>query len=176
MLFFSIIRAKLEFSCEIWSPYQTQDIVKIEQIQRSFTSRISGMREFNYWERLHELKIQSLQRRREKIIIVHMWKICNGVYPNSINISFKLHSRSNSLKAVVKPLPKIRGKILTIYDESFVIKAAKLWNVLPNQLTLITSLDLFRESLDRFLSTVPDKPPLPGYPYKCNNSLTSVCV
>ena len=175
-LFFSIIRTKLEFCCEIWSPFQIQDIVKIEQIQRSFTSRISGMKTLNYWERLDKLQIQSLQRRREKIIIVHLWKICNGIYPNSIDINFKLHSRTNSLKAIIKPLPKIRGKILTLYDESFTVKAAKLWNVLPNRLTQISSLDQFRESLDRFLLTVPDKPPLPGYPYNCNNSLTCVCA
>ena len=129
------------------------------------------MNQYNYWERLKKLNIMSLQRRREKIIISHLWKILNNVYPNTIDIEFKFHARTNAIRAVIKPLPKIRGKLLTKYDESFVVKSAKLWNILPPNLTCITSLTLFKSLLDKFLVQVPDEPPLSGYPYKCNNSL-----
>ena len=134
------------------------------------------MESCDYWERLRVLKILSLQRRREKIIVIHLWKIRNGIYPNSVDISFKPNSRKCSIQAVIKPLPKVRGKLLTLYDESFTIKAAKLWNVLPPELTHISSLELFKSRLDSFLLTLPDKPPLPGYPYGCDNSLSSVCA
>ena len=123
------------------------------------------MKNYDYWERLRILKIQSLQRRREKVILTHLWKIRNGIYPNSININFKPNPRKCSIKAIIKPLPKIRGKLLTQYDESFTIKAARLWNILPPELTQITSLVEFKSGLDSFLSTVPDEPPIPGYPY-----------
>ena len=173
-IFNSLIRSKLEYCAEIWHPHQIQEILKVEQIQRSFTSRIAGMQNSNYWERLYKLGIMSLQRRREKIIILHVWKIRHGFYPNSINLEFKTHSRSCSIKAIIKPLPKIRGKLLTAFDESFIIKAAKLWNILPPELTHISSLNLFKRNLDNFLKNVADKPPLPGYPYTCDNSLTSI--
>ena len=170
-LFNSIVRSKLEYCSEIWSPYKIRDINTIEQIQRSFTSRIKGMNQLNYWERLQELQILSLQRRRERNIILHLWKIKNNINPNSIDIEFKEHKRSTAIRAVVKPLPKVRGRMLTQYDESFVIRSAKLWNVLPPNLTHVTSLDIFKSNLKSFLFKVPDKPPLPGYPYTSDNSL-----
>ena len=71
-LFNALVRSRLEYCCEVWSPHQIQDIVKLEQLQRSFTHRISGMKDHNYWDRLEILKIMSLQRRREKIIIIHL--------------------------------------------------------------------------------------------------------
>ena len=173
-LYKSLIRPKLEYGCEVFNPYQIQEVVELEKVQRTFTSRISGMQRYNYWERLKVLGIMSLQRRRERTIITHLWKIQNCIYPNTININFKTHLRTSAIKAIVKPLPKLRGKLLTIYDQSFTIKAAKLWNVLPPNLTKISSLELFKVSLDRFLLKVPDEPPLPGYSHKTDNSLTSL--
>ncbi len=52
MLFKSLIRPKLEYGCEIFNPSQIKEINRIEQIQRTFTSRIFGMKNYNYCERL----------------------------------------------------------------------------------------------------------------------------
>ena len=175
-IFNSLVISKLDYCCEIWNPYQIQQIIKIEQIQRAFTSRIAGLKEDNYWNRLKKLEIMSLQRRREKIILIHVWKILNKLYPNSINLEFKLHTRTNSTKAIIKPLPKIRGRILTGFDMSFTIRAAKLWNILPANLTNVSSLNSFKAGLAKFLTKIPDQPPLPGYPYKCDNSLINTCA
>ena len=177
-LFNSLIRPRMEYCCEVWNPDQNKDIGIVEQVQRSFTYRISGMDKFNYWERLQKLNIMSLQRRREKIMITHLWKILHNINPNSINITFKEHQRSSAIQANIKPLPKlngkvIQGKLLTKYDNSFVIKAARLWNALPPNLTRLTTLSLFKNGLDTFLRTIPDEPPLSGYPYKCDNSIPS---
>ena len=171
-LFNSLVRSRLEFGCEVWNPYLKKDIVFIEQVQRSFTHKIIGMRTLDYWQRLKELKIMSLQRRRERIIIMHVWKIKNRVYPNSIDLEFKLHKRSNAMRAVLKPLPRIRGKLLNLFENSFGINACKLWNILPACLTHIDSITAFTKQLALFLSNVPDEPPLPGYPFLDNNSLT----
>ena len=173
ILFNSLVRSKIEYCNEVWSPYKIKDINKVEQIQRSFTSRIKGMNELNYWERLEKLEILSLQRRRERNIILHIWKIKNKINPNSINIEFKLHARSSAIRALIKPLPKIKGKLLTQYDESFVIKSARLWNVLPPRLTHVNNVDVFKSGLKEFLFEVPDKPPIAGYPYTSDNSLVN---
>ena len=176
ILFKSLVRSKLEFCCEVWSPHLIKNINCIEQVQRFFTSRISGLQNRNYWERLKDLKLMSLQRRREKLIITHVWKIKQNIYPNLVNINFKLHKRTNSIKAVLKPLSKIKGRLLTAYEESFIIKACKLWNTLPSELTHTNSLSSFKTKLNTFLITIPDKPPLPGYPHTNNNSLTEQCL
>lgn len=170
-LFNSLVRSKLEFCCEIWSPSCIKDIASIEQVQRSFTFRISKMGDFNYWERLKHLGIMSLQRRRERIILLHLWKIKNGLNRNSISIEFKYHQRSSAFRAILKPLPKIKGKLLRQYDNSFIINSAKLWNSLPPALTCLNTLERFKLSLDRFLIDIPDQPPIPGYPCASDNSL-----
>ena len=134
------------------------------------------MQNSNYWERLDALKITSLQRRREKIMIIHVWKILNGLFPNSINVDFKEHSRTKAIKAVLKPLPKLKGISLTKFEESFHIKGPKLWNMLPPELTKETDLNTFKFKLNKFLTKFPFKPPIHGYPYQNNNSLLKQCL
>ena len=51
-LFNSFVRSRLEYCCPLWSPYLVQEITKLESVQRSFTSKIMGLQEMNYWERL----------------------------------------------------------------------------------------------------------------------------
>ena len=175
-LFNSLVRPKLEYSSEIWNPFLRKDILRVEGIQRTFTSKINGMHNFDYWERLTYLNILSLQRRRERNIIINVFKIKNQLIPNTFNLTFKEARRSTAMKAELKPMPKLRGKTLTLYEESFLIKSAKLWNILPGDLTNLQSLTLFKTKLGQFLSKVPDHPPFPGYPFTTDNSLTQQCL
>ena len=62
----------LEYCCQLWNPSKAKDIQTIEAIQRTFTCKISEVQHLNYWERLHELKLYSLQRRRERYIIIYI--------------------------------------------------------------------------------------------------------
>ena len=51
----------------------------IEKIQKAFTKHIKGFSSFSYQERLSNLKIYSLQRRREKYIVIYVWKILENL-------------------------------------------------------------------------------------------------
>ena len=119
-----------------------------------------------------DLTEANLQRRRELGIILHVWKIHNNQYPNNIDLKFKLNLRLNAVKAIIKPLPKkVKGKVLTTYDQRFAVRGAKLWNSLHADLTHISSFLVFKTALFNYIKTVPDRPPLPGYPYQSSNSL-----
>ena len=63
--------------------------------------------------------------------------------------------------------------VRTDYDNSFRVRAAQLWNLLPEKLGTETSLDNFKVGLGRFLDEYPDTPPVPGYTPVNNNSLLS---
>ena len=171
ILFKSLIRPIVEYNCEIWNPYKIKDIVDIEKTQRAFTYRIAGTSGLNYWERLLQLKIFSLQRRREKMIILTIWKIKNNIIPNSNNLIFKETLRNKACRAVLPPLPRTSSGLLTRYKNSFAVMGPKLWNCLPPHLTNIPKLDQFKSLLNHFLWGLPDKPPLPGYSVENNNSL-----
>ena len=173
-LFISLIRPILEYGCEVWSPHKVKDILQIEQLQRNFTSRIWNLEESDYWERLTKLGLESLQRRREKITILHIWKIKNNIYPNSIDIKFKQERRTQADKAVIRPLPRVHQKLLTKFDESFIIRSGRLWNKIPPELSRLTNYNEFKTKLNQFLSKIPDKPPIPGYPFANHNSVLDV--
>ena len=79
-LYKSIVRSRLEYSCPVWNPSSMQDIKKLESTQRAFTRYISGCQGMSYWDRLKKLGLMSLQRRRERYAILHLWKNWQGQY------------------------------------------------------------------------------------------------
>ena len=129
------------------------------------------MKQFDYWTRLKNLKIMSLQRRREKQILILVWKIKNNQIPNDINLEFLQNNYNSKTKAILKPMPRRAGRFQTTFEGSFVIKEAKLWNKLPAPLTTIKNLNSFKANLEKFLKLFPDEPPVHGYYHKNNNSL-----
>ena len=170
-LYKSLIRSKLEYCCPLWNPSLVKDIQTIEDVQRHFTSRISGMPQLSYWERLTALNLQSLQRRRERYILIHTWKTIKGTVPNDLNMTFVENSRHGIQTAVPALTKTSSAKAKTCYDNSFHVKAAQLWNILPKDTKAFESLDTFKTSLSKFLRKIPDRPPVTGYPTAHHNSL-----
>ena len=72
--------------------YKVGEIQAIEGVQKTFSNtpnRISALKSDDYWKRLKEMSLMSLQRRRERYIILQVWKILNGVSPNDIGMKFR---------------------------------------------------------------------------------------
>ena len=149
-----------------------EDTQAIEAIQRSFTDKIMCPPNIqNYWERLAFLKLMSLQRRRERYCILHMWKVLHEKVSNNLNITFYNTVRFGTM-ASVPPLQRTRNyKAKTLYEMSFAVKGPQLWNLLPKHIKEIDSLNNFKANLDKFLCRVPDRPPVAGYMTQNNNSL-----
>ena len=65
-LYKSLIRSLLlfflEYCCPLWNPSKVTEIQLLEGVQKTFTSRIAGLQHFNYWDRLKQLNMMSLQR------------------------------------------------------------------------------------------------------------------
>ena len=175
-LYSSMIRSRLEYCSPLWSPTKIGDIQNIESIQRHFTSKISGFSDIDYWKRLELLNLMSLQRRRERYVIITIFKILHDLMPNDLNISFS-HSERRGIRAVVPPLSKAGTlKAQTRYDQSFAVLGPKLWNCIPPETTRIMKLTSFKTSLGKFLQQLPDTPPTPGYTSVNNNSILSYAV
>ena len=77
-LFKALVMSRLNYGCQLWSSYLNTHINLVEKVQRSFTRFISGMTGLSYPERL---KLYSLQCRRERYIIIYVWKILEGLVP-----------------------------------------------------------------------------------------------
>jgi len=77
-MFNSYIRSKLDYCSLVWSPHKREEIDKIEGIQRNFTSKIKGLEHMDYHERLKKLGLYSLERRRERFLIINAWQQLEG--------------------------------------------------------------------------------------------------
>ena len=99
-LYKSMVRSLLEYCCPLWHPSKISDIQELESVQKAFTARISGMHDIHYWDRLQRLSLMSLQRRRERFILLHMWKILNMHTSNDINVQFVSRPRLGNLAIV----------------------------------------------------------------------------
>ena len=170
-LYKSLIRCKVEYCSPLWSPYKIGDIQALENIQRQFTRRIENMAQFDYWERLEKLRLMSLQRRRERYSIIHMWKIHNGAAPNSTNTRFYHHPRLGVRAEVPTLYTGAQKSYSTKYFHSFTVRAARLWNTLPKKVNTAVTLDTFKILLGRWLDHFPDNPPVKGYYTRNSNSI-----
>ena len=81
-LLISLVIPLLEYCCELWNKWKAKDIQDIEAIQRSFTYKITEVQHLKNRERLHELNLYSFDRRRDRYIIIYIWKITQPMAPN----------------------------------------------------------------------------------------------
>ena len=89
----TMVVSKAEYASILWAPSDQRNINKLENIQRRMTGKFEIFRTINldtqgtecttnYWERLKTLKIYSLERRRERFMILYMYKIVIELAPN----------------------------------------------------------------------------------------------
>ena len=170
-LYKSMVRSLLEYCSPLWNPTKISDIQELESVQKAFTARISGMKDIHYWDRLKKLSLMSLQRRRERYIIMHMWKILNSVTTNDLNIEFVSRPRLGNLAKVPMARRSVYTANQSIYEKSFAVMGPKLWNAMPYHMNLISDIEQFKSQLTKFLLAVPDLPPIRGYTSPNSNSL-----
>ena len=164
----SLVIPLVEYCCQLWCPYKMSEIQKLEDVQRYFTRKIHGMEGKNYWERLRVLQLYSLERRRERYLILCVWKILYNKAPNlkgDNRISFKF-SRQGFTCTTPKLNNRSTQRISTYKEKSFFVKGPRLFNCIPSRIRHIAdNLETFKTALDKYLMTVPDQPVLPGGEY-----------
>ena len=156
----SLIQPHIDYCSPLWfSPVNTNTLRNIENLQRRFMRRITGLSELNYWQRLKYLKLYSQERRLERYRIIYTWKAIKNIIPNC-GLSTQYSERRGRL-VNIKPLNnKCSLRISTVRDGSFFVNGPRLFNSLPSKLRNNSncSVDTFKKHLDVFLSSVPDKP------------------
>ena len=157
-----------DYCSQLWNPDRVGNIQSLELLQRSFIRRIKGMHHLSYWKQLESLGLYSLERR-ERYIVIYMWQILEGNVPNISDgpsgISSFWHPRRGRECHVPKVRPCAPSRIQSIRRASLGIKGPRLFNCLPAGLRNLfgVSVGSFKMKLDKFLSSLPDQPLIPGY-------------
>ena len=170
VLYRALVLPHLEYCCQLWSPAPTAlgKIRQLESIQRSFTSRIRGVETMNYWQRLKHLQLYSLERRRERYMIIYVFKIITGIVPNIENDKFQVKLTQNARLGRKCIIPSINtvspASVASMVESSFPVQGPRLFNALPPDLRNFNGSTLsFKAKVDKFLLNVPDQPCMPGY-------------
>ena len=82
LLWKSLVLCHIEYCSQLWSPSAVGKTQSIELLQRYFVNCIDGMRGKSYWEQLKQLKLFSLERRRERYQVIYIWRILEKEVPN----------------------------------------------------------------------------------------------
>ena len=170
LLWKSLVRSNIDYCCQLWNPAKVKAIQDIELLQRSFLQKINGMYDLSYWEQLSALSLNSLERRRERYIIMYVWRILENITPNFNNPNAGgLQAKHNERRGRTCVVPLVNrnapASAKNTRYSSFGVVGPKLFNILPTEIRNITncSLDKFKREMDNFLKTVPDEPLVPGY-------------
>ena len=155
----SLVQPKIDYCSQLWCPGDQESISKLESVQRHFTSKVKGLENMDYWERLENLQLYSQERRRERYMIIFLWKISQGLV-KGYNVTFSNTGRRGRMiipNTVVRSSP---AAVRRARESSLGVKGAKAFNLLPAGLRNLNSVsvEIFKANLDAYLSTVPDQP------------------
>ena len=144
----AIVRPHLEYCIQTWRPYRKKGIDKLERIQRRTTKMIPELRDLSYESHLLQCGLTTLEIRRLRGDQIEVFKIVNGCEHVDRNMFFKLQgSRTRGHKAA---LVKEQCR-LDMRKYSFSEKVINEWNKLPNDCVNASSVNMFKNRIDRYL-------------------------
>ena len=123
----------------------------------------------SYWDKLQTVLLYSLERRRERYMVLYIWKVLEGISPNISNGPSGITPKESERRGRECKVPNVRSstsmRIQSIRRSSFGIKGPRLFNCLPKHIRDLRNMTVekFKLQLDKFLSTLPDEPLIPGY-------------
>ena len=172
-----LIYPTVEYNSVLWNPSDQSLIDLMESVQNNFLKRIHSptlKADSDYWDRLEHFMLYSLQRRRERYMIMYTWKVVHEIYPNPglhLNHTTEDHSVhpnhgvainiTNSNEILVQHGPSHPG---WLEGKSVLHACCELYNSMPRALKMTLQPEVepcfinFKKQVDEWLVKIPDRP------------------
>jgi hypothetical protein len=151
-LYTQFIRCHLEFAIPAWTPRTATDIEILEKVQRRAVNLISGLKGGKYEEKLVELGILSLEKRRIRNDLIQTYKILSGIDQVDSSIWFRTvglnAQRLTRTTAYCKNLIPNRSRT-DMRHNFFSNRVVNSWNGLPTEVKEARTLNSFKKLLDK---------------------------
>ena len=147
------IRPRLEHNTTLWSPWLKKDILKIESVQRNYTRKIfmrCGISFSSYSDRLQKANLWSLQYRRSIFDLHLLFKIIHNLSDLQFQDYFTTRTSSYQTRGNTNKIYTLENFNNSQWTNSFFVRTARLWNLLPDQICNSNSLQIFKNKLENF--------------------------
>ena len=150
----SLVRPTLEYSSAVGAPSSTEDINKLEKVQRQATRFVHS----NYFDRtpgcvskvVSDLGWEPLQKRRQFDRLTTLYKIQRGLVETDTGDIVRPNDKcTRGQQRLYQPTATV-----TVYKNSFFPRTIREWNMLPINVTDAATLEKFRVGLGTVLPTL----------------------
>ncbi|KFP50550.1 hypothetical protein N323_03853, partial [Cathartes aura] len=150
-LYSARVRPHLEYCMQLWGPQHKKDMDLLEWVQRRATKMIRRMEHLFYEERLRELGLFSLERRRLWGDLIAAFQYLKGAYKKDGD---RLFSKACSDRTRIKSFKLKEGRFRLDRRKKTPMRAVKRWNRLPREVVDAPFLEIFKVRLDGALSNL----------------------
>jgi len=145
-LYSALVRPHLEYCVQVWSPQYKKDRELLGRVQRRDAKMMRGLEHHPSRDRLRELGLFSLEKRRLRgDLIVTFWYV-KGAYKWEGSQLFERVENSRTRRNA--PKLKVRTFRLDVVGKFFTMTLVRYWNRLLRDVVNAPSLEVFKASLE----------------------------